>query len=125
MDLLSKLSKKKAVASVLPKNNPLVKTGPSALGRFVFMDFCKPAKVYLVISLLVLIYYVSTDQDFIWIALKSMIFIAWGFGVNKICLQNFKAIAWLLAIIPPFVFLFFTLKLDPAVPSAPKKTQKE
>jgi hypothetical protein len=125
MDLLSKLSKKKTVASVLPKNNPSAKTGTSALGRFVFMDFCQPAKVYLVISLLTLIYYVSTDQDFIWIALKAMLFVAWGFGINKICLQNFKAIAWLLAIIPPFIFLFFTLKLDPAVPNAPKKTQKE
>jgi hypothetical protein len=125
MDLLSKLSKKKTVASVLPKNNPLVKTGPSALGRFVFMDFCKPAKVYLVISLLILIYYVSTDQDFIWIALKSVIFIAWGFGINKLCLKEFKAIAWILAIIPPFVFLFFTIKVPPAVPNAPKSTQHE
>jgi hypothetical protein len=124
MDLLSKLSKKKTVASVLPKNNPLA-TGSSTLGRFVFMDFCKQAKVYLVISLLVLIYYVSTDQDFIWIALKAAIFVVWGFGINKLCLQDFKAIAWIMAIIPPFVFLFFTIKVPPATPTAPKSTQNK
>jgi hypothetical protein len=124
MDLLSKLSKKKTIANVLPKNSPVAKNTNSTLGRFVFMDFCQPAKVYLVIALLTLMYYVSTDQDFIWIALKAIIFIVWGFGINKICLQDFKAIAWILAIIPPFVFLFFTLKVPPALPNTPKSTQK-
>ena len=63
MDLSAKLGKKKNVASVLPKGNPLA-IGTSALGRFVFMDFCQPAKVYLVIALFTLIYYVYHDQEY-------------------------------------------------------------
>ena len=125
MDLSAKLGKKKNVASVLPKSNPLANTGTSALGRFVFMDFCQPAKVYLVIALFTLIYYVYNDQEYIWVVLKAMLFILWGFGINKLCLQNLKAVAWIMAIIPPFVFLFFTLQVPPAITNAPQRTQKE
>ena len=125
MDLLGKLSKKKTGANAPVKNNPLAPPTNTALGRFVFMDFCQQAKVYLVISLLILMYYVSTDQEFIWIALKAVIFIVWGFGINKMCLKNLKAIAWIFAIIPPFVFLFFTLKVPPATPKAPKTTKQK
>jgi hypothetical protein len=120
MDLSGKLGKKKTIASVTPKPNPLAKTGPSALGRFIFMDFCQQAKVYLVIALFTLMYYVYTDQDYIWVALKAVLFIAWGFAINKLCLKNLKAIAWIMAIIPPFVFLLFTLKVSPAIPNAPQ-----
>ena len=122
MDLLNKLSKKKSVAPVTPKNNPIPKSGTSAVGRFIFMDFCQPAKVYLVIALITLIYYVYNDQDYIWVILKAALFVIWGFAINKICLQNMKAIAWIMAIIPPFVFFFLTLKVSPAIPNSPKST---
>ena len=120
MDLLNKLSKKKSTAPVTPKNNPIPKSGTTALGRFVFMDFCQPAKVYLVIALFTLIYYVYNDQDYIWIILKAALFVIWGFGINKICLQNMKAVSWVMAIIPPIVFFFFTMKISPALPKSPK-----
>jgi len=125
MDLPNKLSKKKTVTSVLPQSKSLPKNANGALGRFIFMDFCQPAKIYLIIALLTLIYYVSTDQDFIWIVLKAILFIAWGFSVNKLCTMDFKAIAWIAALIPPFVFLFFTIKVPPATANAPKSNQPQ
>ena len=122
MDLSGKLGKKKTIASVTPKNSPIAKSGTSALARFVFMDFCQPAKVYLVIALFTLMYYVYNDQDYIWVVLKAALFVAWAFGINKLCLQDLKAVSWIMAIIPPFVFLLFTFKVSPAIPNAPKAT---
>jgi hypothetical protein len=120
MDLLNKLSKKKSAAPVTPKNNPIPKSGTSAVARFVFMDFCQPAKVYLVVALFTLIYYVYNDENYIWIILKAALFVVWGFAINRICLQNMKAVSWVMAIIPPFVFFFLTMKVSPAIPKSPK-----
>jgi predicted membrane protein len=89
------------------------------------MDFCQPAKVYLVIALFTLMYYVYNDQDYIWVVLKAALFIFWGFVIDRICLQDMKAIAWIMAIIPPFIFLFFTLQVPPAIPNAPQTTNQE
>jgi hypothetical protein len=124
MDLLAKFGKKKNVPSVVPKSNPIAKIGTSTLGRFIFMDFCQQAKVYLVIALFTLIYYVYKDQDYIWVVLKAVLFIFWGFVIDRVCLQNMKAIAWIMAIIPPFIFLFFTIQMPPAIPNAPKTTNR-
>jgi hypothetical protein len=123
---LGKLGKKKTGTAVVPKINPTINTGKTngVLGRFIFMDFCQAAKTYLIITLLLLIYYVTTDQDFIWIILKGVVFVAVSFLINALCLKDLKALAWILAIIPPIVFLFFTLKVPPAIPPAPKTTQK-
>jgi hypothetical protein len=125
MDFLGKLKKKNLLGNVLKKGNQAATSNSTtsnsgALGRFIFMDFCQPAKFYLVIALLTLIYYVSTDQSFIWIVLKAVLFIFWGFLLNKICTMDFTAIAWLMAIVPQCIFIFFTLKVSPATPNAPK-----
>jgi hypothetical protein len=89
--------------------------------RFIFTDFCKPAKIYLLIALATLIYYVVDDQGLLGIGLKAVLFIGWGFFLNQMCKNGLTAVAWLLAIIPQFIFLFFTLKMSPAVTRAPTK----
>jgi hypothetical protein len=87
--------------------------------RFLFTDFCKPAKVYLVIAFVTLLYYVSDNQNLAGILLKAILFIVWGFLLNQMCKYDLNAVAWLLAIIPQFVFLFFTVKTSPAITRAP------
>ena len=98
-------------------------TGTGTISKFIFMDFCQPAKFYLIIALLTLIYYVSTGQDFIWIIVKAVLFIIWGFLLNKLCTAGYKAIAWLFAIIPQTIFIIFTLKVSPALPPMPVAAQ--
>ena len=100
---------------------PVSKTGsaPSAIGRFIFMDFCGAAKFYLSIALLTLLYYVTTGQSFVWIILKAALFIVWGFGVNKLCTSGLKALAWTMAIVPQGIFILLTLKSSPAQPRMP------
>ena len=97
-------------------------TGTGAVGRFVFMDFCQPAKFYLVIALLSLIYFVSTDESFVWIILKAVIFIIWGLLLNKLCSMDLKAITWMMAIVPQAVFLLLTIKQQPANSIKPTPT---
>jgi predicted membrane protein len=108
------------------KNSPS-KPGPSqgVVGRLVFNDFCGPAKFYLVIALLTLMYYVSTDQAYIWIIIKAIVFIVWGFLLNKLCQANFKAIAWVFAIVPQCIFIILTMKMSPATPRQPKPAQAQ
>ena len=102
-----------------------INSSNSAFGRFIFMDFCKPAKVYLMIALVTLIYYVIDNEDFIWIALKAALFIGWGFLLNKLCNSGLKAISWTMAIVPQFLFLILTVKASPADNRVPASTQEE
>jgi len=89
-------------------------------GRFIIMDFCQPAKAYLVLAMLTLIYYVSTDQGITWLIIKGLIFILWAFLLNKLCTSGNKAIAWVLAIIPQCILLICTIKPSPAQGPSPK-----
>ena len=78
-------------------------------GRFIFMDFCGPAKVYLILAVISMIYYVSNDQRLAWLIIKGLAFILWAFMLNKLCTSGNKAIAWLLAIIPQTILLILTM----------------
>lgn len=102
------------------KNSPgKTPTGTGVVKHLIFNDFCNPAKFYLIIALVTLMYYVYNDQAYIWIILKAILFIGWGFMLNKLCQADFNAIAWVFAIIPQCVFIFFTLKVSPALPRQP------
>jgi hypothetical protein len=117
-------SKNTGTSTSTSKNTSTGKnTGTSTLGRFVFMDFCQPAQFYLMLATLTLLYYVTTDQAIVWIALKAVIFISWSFILNKLCSMDLKAVAWLFAILPQIIFLFFTLKVSPAQPPIPTATK--
>lgn len=125
MDLLQKGKNKtkdlvNRIKGSLPSSTT---TGTSALGRFVFLDFCPPAKFYLIFALLTLIYYASTSESFVWIVLKAVFFIIWGFFLNRLCTMELKAVSWLMAIVPQCIFIFLTMKVSPAVPNGPRKAQ--
>jgi len=94
----------------------------SIFGRFIFMEFCKPAKVYLIIALITLLYYVIDNEDFIWIFLKSVLFISWSFLINKLCSLELNSIAWLMAILPQIIFIILTVKVSQADPRSPSST---
>ena len=118
MDLLSSLKgKSKSLVSMLPKNNGPPGNSPGnngALGRFIFMDFCKPAKVYFLLAVLSMIYFVSIEQGLVWLIVKALLFILWTFLLNKLCTSGNKAIAWLMAIIPQCILMIFSIQSSPA-----------
>jgi hypothetical protein len=89
------------------------------MGNFIIVNFCSPAKVYLIMTFLTLIYYVLIEQGMVWIILKAILFISWSFLLNKLCSSGAKTIPWLLAIIPHFIFLILTIKPSSAPPTKP------
>ena len=91
----------------------------SGLANFVFMKFCSPAKVYLMIALLTLLYFVSVEQGLIWLVIKAILFIGWAFLLNKLCTSDNKAIAWLLAIVPQFIYLLTSVRSFSSSSTAP------
>jgi hypothetical protein len=128
MDILSSLKgKSKLLGNMLPKaNSPTASAGPGSpgvVGRFIFMDFCKPAKVYMLLAFLSMIYYVSIQQGLVWLIIKAILFILWTFLVNKLCTSGNKMIAWVLAIIPQCIFLICTIQTSPATNPHPVPAQ--
>ena len=91
----------------------------NALGNFVFLTLCEPARVYLIIAFFTLLYFVSIEQGPIWLIIKAIIFIAWAFILNKLCTSGNKAIAWLLAIVPQCIFLLVSVKSSTSSSRAP------
>lgn len=129
MDLLTSLKgKSKSLVSMLPKNNAPSgnSTGTSGVvGRFIFMDFCQPAKIYFVLAVLSMIYFVSIEQGLVWLIIKAILFILWTFLLNKLCTSGNKAIAWLLAIIPQCIFMVFSIQSSPATNPHPVSTNSQ
>ncbi len=105
--------------NLLAKPFTPTKNNTGVLSKFVFMDFCNPAKFYLIVALLTLIYYVSIEQAFVWIIVKAVLFIMLCFGLNKLCLAGYTSIAWLMAIIPQCIFILVTMRVSPALPPIP------
>jgi hypothetical protein len=76
--------------------------------NLLFMKFCSPAQLYLLISFFILLYFIIRNTNSLWyIGISALIFIAVTFGLNKLCDMGFKSIAWLLAIFPPAIYLLF------------------
>lgn len=64
---------------------------------YLFMEFCSAAKVYLLISILILLYNIIQDNESkLYIAVSIVIYIAISFGLNKICSLGYKTIIWFL-----------------------------
>jgi hypothetical protein len=77
---------------------------------YLFMEFCSPAKTYIVIAFLTLLNTVIKNENYIlMILLKAICFIGWAFLLNWLCAAGFNAVAWLSAFIPHFLFLLITL----------------
>jgi hypothetical protein len=76
---------------------------------YLFADFCSPAKFYSFIAFLSLLYYIIVNDRIGWIIVKAIAFIGWSFFLQMMCKSGYKAIAWLSAIVPHFIFLLVTV----------------
>jgi hypothetical protein len=73
-------------------------------------DLCSQAKTYFVLAFLTLLYLVIKNNDsWLILLLKSIVFLAWIFFLNFLCGRGYKAIAWVAAIIPHFIFVAVTV----------------
>jgi hypothetical protein len=73
----------------------------------IYQNLCGPAKLYTIVAFFTLIYLIlKQNTNYVWFAIKSLIFIIWVFLLNIMCKNGYTAVAWVLAIIPQCIFIF-------------------
>ena len=77
---------------------------------YLLTDFCSPAKIYVMMAFLTLLYFVIINDETFWLIVKAILFIMWTFLLQQMCKLGYKAIAWTAAIIPHIIFLIVTVK---------------
>ena len=77
---------------------------------YIFLELCPQAKLYASFAVLLLLYIIIKNQensrnDVALLLLKTSIFIAWTFALNKMCVSGYKYIAWIAAIVPHIIYV--------------------
>jgi hypothetical protein len=67
-------------------------------------NLCTPAMIYFVISFIYLIISVFANFNIISIIFKIFFIMAWSLVLNFLCSSGFTIIAWLILLLPFFMF---------------------
>jgi len=74
----------------------------------MFTRICNPAKLYLVVSAILLVFAVLKKISAGTFIVKGAFILLWTFLLNWLCSKGFGNVAWVIVLLP-FVFLFLTL----------------
>jgi hypothetical protein len=101
------------------------------MGNFEFSKYCTPAQLYLVIGAIGIIMAFFKNYGVWTLLTKSLFLVIWAWVLNWLCTKGFKAISWILVLLPYIMMLFtyFLIKdvvikegVDPTPP--PPKPKK-
>lgn len=76
------------------------------------MSICTPAVVYLVISILLILYVLFSLRSvmglsiWIWTLVNVLVVFFWTFVLNAICAFGYKWVSWVLVLFPIVLILF-------------------
>jgi hypothetical protein len=73
-----------------------------------FTRICNPAKLYLVVSAILLVFAVFKNVSAWTFLIKAAFILLWTFLLNWLCSKGFGTLAWIIVLLP-FLFLFLTL----------------
>ena len=95
----------------------------SSLSNTIF-KLCTPALVYLVVSVLVLIYLVFSGMSALTLIMKSALIVLWTFLLNWLCSRGFGVLSWIIVLLPVImVVLLASWSVDVgAVAASPSMT---
>ena len=71
----------------------------SSLSNTIF-KLCTPALVYLVISVLVLVYLVFSGMSALTLIMKSALIVLWTFLLNWLCSRGLGVLSWIIVLLP-------------------------
>jgi energy-coupling factor transporter transmembrane protein EcfT len=74
----------------------------------MFTRICNPAKLYLVVSAILLVFAVFKKMSAGTFIVNGAFILLWTFLLNWLCSKGFGNVAWVIVLLP-FVFLFLTL----------------
>ena len=77
------------------------------MGNFEFSKYCTPAQLYLVLGAIGIIMGFFTNYSIETLLTKSLFLVLWAWILNWLCSKGFKAISWILVLLP-FIMMFFT-----------------
>jgi hypothetical protein len=77
------------------------------MGNFEFSKYCTPAQLYLVLGAIGIIMAFFKDYGVETLLTKSLFLVLWAWVLNWLCSKGFKAISWILVLLP-FIMMFFT-----------------
>ena len=75
--------------------------------NFEFSKYCTPAQLYLVIGVICIITGFFANYSIEMLLTKGLFLVVWAWVLNWLCSKGFKAISWIIVLIP-FVFFLFT-----------------
>ena len=77
------------------------------MGNFEFSKYCTPAQLYLILGAISIIMSFLNNYG-VWTLLTHALFLViWAWVLNWLCSKGFKAISWILVLLP-FIMSFFT-----------------
>lgn len=80
--------------------------------NFAFSKYCTPAQLYLVIGVICIISGFFANYSIEMLLTKAMFVVIWAWVLNWLCSKGFKAISWILVLLPFifFLFMYFLIK---------------
>ena len=77
------------------------------MGNFEFSKYCTPAQLYLVLGAIGIIMGFLKNYGVWTLLTKALFLVIWAWVLNWLCSKGFKAISWILVLLP-FIMMFFT-----------------
>ena len=71
-------------------------------------SFCEPAKLYLIISVIFLIFAVFHQISALTLIVKGIFIVIWTMVLNWLCSKGFSGLAWIIVLLP-FLAIFVTM----------------
>ena len=77
------------------------------MGNFEFSKYCSPAQLYLVLGAISIIMGFLKNYGVWTLLTKAVFLVLWAWVLNWLCSKGFKAISWILVLLP-FIMVLFT-----------------
>jgi hypothetical protein len=77
------------------------------MGNFDFGKYCTPAQLYLVLGAIGIISAAFSKFSIETLLTQSLFLVVWAWVLNWLCSKGFKAISWILVLLP-FIMALFT-----------------
>jgi hypothetical protein len=80
--------------------------------NFEFSKYCTPAQLYLVIGVICIITGFFANYSIEMLLTKGLFLVVWAWVLNWLCSKGFKAISWIIVLLPFifFLFMYFLIK---------------
>ena len=85
------------------------------MGNFDFGNYCTPAQLYLILGGIGIISAFFNKFSIETLLTKALFLVIWAWVLNWLCSKGFKAISWILVLLPFILVLFMFLFIKDVV----------